>query len=63
MAEHDLIPTPAIRNDSETTSNQFTIRVDNTTYLLNLHFSESSRLTLEDKIKRLIRKDIERLNQ
>lgn len=30
-----------------------------TTFLIGLHFSETSKDTLEDKIKKLIQKDIE----
>lgn len=33
-----------------------------TTFLISLHFSETSTETLEDKIKKLIRKDVENRN-
>ena len=33
-----------------------------TTFLIGLHFSETSKETLEDKIKKLIRKDVENGN-
>ena len=33
-----------------------------TTFLSGLHFSETSKETLEDKIKKLIRKDVENGN-
>ena len=31
----------------------------NKTYIIDLHFSETSKETLEDKVKKLIRKDVE----
>ena len=43
-------------------SSELTLRIGNTSYVLGLHFSETSKLTLEDKIKKLIRRDIERNN-
>ncbi|MCI6795214.1 MAG: transposon-encoded TnpW family protein [Lachnospiraceae bacterium] len=33
-----------------------------TTFLIGLHFSETSKDTLEDKVKKLIRKDVEEDN-
>ena len=41
---------------------QLTLRIGNTSYVLGLHFSETSKLTLEDKIKKLIRGDIQSNN-
>lgn len=43
-------------------SSELTLRIGNTSYVLGLHSSETSKLTLEDKIKKLIRRDIERDN-
>ena len=37
----------------------FTQKIGNTTYIVNVHFSETSKETLEDKIKRMIKNDIE----
>ena len=37
----------------------FTMKSGNTTFLVGLHFSESCKETLEDKLKRLVRKDVE----
>lgn len=37
----------------------FTMKSGNMTFLVGLHFSESCKETLEDKLKRLIRKDVE----
>ena len=35
------------------------LREGNTTFLIGLHFSEKTRETLGDKIKKLIRKDVQ----
>ena len=35
------------------------MRRGGTTFLIGLHFSETSKDTLEDKIKKLIRRDVE----
>lgn len=44
--------------EPKTQSRGLALRLGNTTYELDLHFSETSKLTLEDKIKKLIRRDI-----
>ena len=33
--------------------------IGNTTYMVRVHFSETSKETMEDKVKRLIREDVE----
>ena len=33
--------------------------IGNTTYVVRVHFSETSKETMEDKVKRLIRDDVE----
>lgn len=35
----------------------FTMRSGNTSFVIGLHFSETSRETLEDKVKRLVKKE------
>ena len=55
-------PLSAFDEDHGGKTNGLAIRIGNTTYVLNLHFSQTSKLTLEDKIKQLIRKDMERLS-
>lgn len=50
---------------SEETASQEPILImqsGGTTFLISLHFSETSTETLEDKIKKLIRKDVENGN-
>jgi len=34
------------------------MQMDNTTYVIGLHFSKTSKETLEDKVKRLIQRDV-----
>ena len=38
-------------------------KIGKTTYLVRVHFSQTSRETLEDKIKRMLRDDVRRIMQ
>ena len=51
----------AIRAMPETTleSSGLIMKSGNKTFIIGLHFSETSKDTLEDKMKKLIRKDVE----
>lgn len=40
-----------------TTANSFTKQIGKTTYLVNVHFSETSTETLQDKMERLIKNE------
>lgn len=40
----------------------FNMRMGNTTYVIGVHFSKTSRDTLEDKMKRLMRDDVKMAN-
>lgn len=40
----------------------FNMRMGNTTYVIGVHFSKTSRETLEDKMKRLMRDDVKMAN-
>jgi len=40
----------------------FNMRLGNTTYVINVHFSKTSKETLEDKMKRLMRDDVKSAN-
>ncbi|WP_317854858.1 transposon-encoded TnpW family protein [Chakrabartyella piscis] len=40
-----------------TTSNSFTKQIGKTTYFVNVHFSETSKETLQDKMERLIKNE------
>jgi len=48
-----MMPVPETQN-----SGSFTMKVGRTTFLVGLHFSETSKETLEDKVKRLIENDV-----
>ena len=50
-----------IRDMPETASEPagLIMKSGNKTYVIGLHFSETSKDTLEDKMKKLIRKDVE----
>ena len=45
--------------DPEPEFSGFIVKSGNTTFLVGLHFSEASKETLDDKLKKLIRKDVE----
>ena len=40
-------------------SSGLVMKSGNKTFIIGLHFSETSKDTLEDKVKKLIRKDVE----
>ena len=40
----------------------FSMRMGSTTYIIGVHFSKTSRDTLEDKMKRLMRDDVKTAN-
>lgn len=40
----------------------FSMRVGNTTYVVGVHFSKTSRDTLEDKVKKLIKDEVKSKN-
>ena len=44
---------------TETVFSGFTMRSGNTSFVVGLHFSETSKETLEDKVKRLVKKEAE----
>lgn len=48
-----MITAPEAQN-----SGTFTMQVGNTTFLVGLHFSGTSKETLEDKMKKLIERDV-----
>lgn len=45
-------------NREETENNGFTKRIGATTYVVNVHFSETDSSTLEDRLLHLIRNDV-----
>lgn len=51
----DMTKTTQVNNKQD---GSFSMQMDNTTYVIGLHFSKASRETLEDKVKRLIQRDV-----
>ena len=47
--------------DEKPKSTTFTKKIGRTTYVVDVHFSETSKETMEDKIKRLIINEIRNL--
>ena len=45
------------------TTPTFTQKIGKTTYVVNIHFSKTSKETLTDKVERLILSDLQRENQ
>ena len=65
MAENKTTEIRDTANASKETTQQEPVLImqnNGTTFLIGLHFSETSKETLEDKIKKLIRKDVENGN-
>lgn len=52
---NDTIKTTQTNNKQDSS---FSMQMDNTTYVIGVHFSKTSRETLEDKVKRLIQRDV-----
>ena len=40
----------------------FSVKIENTTYVVGVHFSKTAKDTLEDKMKRLMLDDVETAN-
>lgn len=48
--------------EAETRQPMLTMKRGRTTFLIGLHFSDTAKETLEDKVKRLISKDVQAEN-
>ena len=65
MTENKTTEIRDTANASKETTQQEPVLImqsNGTTFLIGLHFSETSKEALEDKIKKLIRKDVENGN-
>ena len=65
MAENKTTEIRDTANASKETTQQEPVLImqsNGTTFLIGLHFSETSKETLEEKIKKLIQKDVENGN-
>ncbi|WP_087325323.1 transposon-encoded TnpW family protein [Faecalibacterium sp. An58] len=40
----------------------FSVKIENTTYVVGVHFSQTAKETLEDKMKRLMLDDVKTAN-
>ncbi len=47
--------------ENTTPEGTFTHKIGNTTYVVGVHFSKTSKETIEDKIERLVLNDYEKL--
>ena len=58
MEESKQAMTPPQANPAGT----FSVKIENTTYMVGVHFSRTAKDTLEDKMKRLILDDVKTAN-
>lgn len=54
--------TNTAKANKPTPAGSFSMRMGNTTYIIGVHFSQTSKDTLEDKMKRLMRDDVKTAN-
>ena len=54
--------TNTTKKPKATLAGTFNMRMGNTTYVIGVHFSKTSKDTLEDKMKRLMRDDVRTAN-
>lgn len=54
--------TNTLKRTKLTPAGSFPMRMGNTTYIIGVHFSQTSKDTLEDKMKRLMRDDVKTAN-
>ena len=47
-----------VQNKTQTPCQAVKRKIDKTTYIVKVHFSENATETMEDKIKRMIRKEV-----
>ena len=45
-----------------TPAGTFSVKIENTTYVVGVHFSQTAKETLEDKMKRLMLDDVKTAN-
>ena len=50
--------TMAVKARKAAPAGTFSMRMGNTTYVIGVHFSQTSKDTLEDKMKRLMRDEV-----
>ena len=50
--------TATVKSTRPNPAGSFNMRMGNTTYVIGVHFSQTSKDTLDDKMKRLMRDDV-----
>ena len=50
--------TATVKSTRQNPAGSFNMRMGNTTYVIGVHFSQTSKDTLDDKMKRLMRDDV-----
>lgn len=66
QGEKEITPAPATSGKTSPTQDRppdIVKKIGKTTYLVRVHFSQTSRETLENKIKRMLRDDVRRIMQ
>ena len=54
--------TQTLTTPQTTPAGTFSVKVENTTYVVGVHFSQTAKDTLEDKMKRLMLDDVKTAN-
>ena len=54
--------TQTLTTPQPTPAGAFSVKIENTTYMVGVHFSRTAKDTLEDKMKRLIQDDVKTAN-
>ena len=54
--------TQTLSTPQTTPAGTFSVKVENTTYVVGVHFSQTAKNTLEDKMKRLMLDDVKTAN-
>ena len=50
--------TATVKSTRPNPAGSFNMRMGNTTYVIGVHFSETSKETMDDKVARLVKSDI-----
>ena len=53
--------TQTLTTPPPTPAGSFSVKIENTTYVVGVHFSRTAKDTLEDKMKRLMLDDVKQL--
>ena len=53
---------PAMTPPQASPAGIFSVKIENTTYVVGVHFSQTAKETLEDKMKRLMLDDVKTAN-